>query len=520
MRFGLKSRITLAILGLICLLVPILSGVLYAQFTSSMEATRQSNVATMASALLAQAGKRGIGIAGLLAESITNPFYHYRFDEVRVLVESAATQRGIVSAYVFDEKARIVSDGTKTLDNFGKRLESPQVVDVLESGGPQTRVEGDILFAYVPVRVGSQVLGGVRLGVSLADIQSDIEMASEALDGIDAHGRESIFAATGVVTLAFLVIGILLAAIIARGINGPIELLVRLTRRIGRGESDVESPVSRKDEIGELASALCQMAKSRKTAEDEARRLQADIAHFSRVAAVGEMATSLAHELNQPLAAISNFVRGCTLRLKDARDVDPRVVEAMDKAAEQAYRAGKIIHRVREFVQKKSLDHQVFDINETIRETVELNRLEANWKEVRITLDLYPELPPIRADRIQIQQVVFNLIRNAIDALDEMPPHRKTVLVSSSLRDTGEVRVCVRDSGTGIRPELQEGLFDPFVTSKSDGLGMGLPICRSIIESHAGTLRLDETGPSGTTFSFSLKRVDDLAAHTEKSVPA
>jgi signal transduction histidine kinase len=517
MRLGLHSRITLAILGLICLLVPILAGILYSQFSKSMEATRQSNKAAMTDALLTQATKRGLDVAGLLGESLANHFYYYHIGEMRDLVDATVHQHGVLSVFVFDKNARIVIDGTETLETFGQVLKNRQTTEVLATGEPLTRIDDDILLAYMPVMVGSEILGGIELSISLSDIRTDIEMAGGALDAIDALGRDNMFMASGLVTLVFVLVGFVFSAMVARGISGPIEQLAGLTRKIGRGELDVDPPILRKDEIGELASSLCQMARARKETEAEALRLQSEIAHFSRVSAAGEMATSLAHELNQPLAAVSSFVSGCVIRLKKTGNADPELLEAMNRATEEALRAGEIIRRVREFVQKHALEHQIVDLNETIRETVELVRLDAKWHDVRVGLDLFSELPQIRGDWIQMQQVIFNILRNAMDALGDMPSERKEISIASRTTNAGDVQVSIVDRGPGIEPEMQDGMFDPFVTSKRDGLGMGLPICRSIIESHGGSLRMEQTGSAGTTFSFSLKKADGSPAPAENT---
>ena len=518
MRFSLYSRITFVILGLICLLVPILAGILYFQFSKSMEATRQSNKAAMTDALLTQATKHGLGIAGLLGESLYNPFYFYRIDEMRDLVDATVRQRGVLSVFVFDKNARIIVDGTENLDAFGQRVINARAKEALATGDPQTRVDGDALFTYMPIGVGSSLLGGIELSISLSDIRADIEMAGGALDRIDALGRDDMWVATGVVTLVFVLVGVLFSALVARGISGPIEQLAGLTRKIGQGELDVDSPVRRNDEIGELASSLCQMARDRKEAEKEALRLQAEIVHFSRVSAAGEMATSLAHELNQPLASIASFIGGCIIRLNKEGSANSEVLKAMNRAADEARRAGEIIRRIRKFVQKHSLEHQVFDLNETIRETVELIHFDANWNAVRVTVDLHPELPRICGDRIQIQQVVFNILRNAMDALGDMPQDRRVISIATGTTDFGDIRVAIVDQGPGIEPEIRDGMFDPFVTSKCDGLGMGLPICRSIIESHGGALRLEETGTSGTTISFLLKKTNGSADPAENTI--
>ncbi len=247
--------------------------------------------------------------------------------------------------------------------------------------------------------------------------------------------------------------------------------------------------------VGEIAE--------RKHAEHEARVLQTELAHVHRLSTMGEMATGLAHELNQPLAAITSYAEGCVQRLRSKKAKPDEMLDTMDKIAAEARRAGGIIRRVRGFVRKESPQWSLIDANAAIRETADLLGAEAHRRGVTIKLDLADSLPMVVADTIQIQQTVLNLMRNGIEAMDEIGsvPHL-TIRTSKNGGDT--ILVTVADNGHGIPPETLEHIFDPFFTTKENGLGLGLPICSSIIEAHGGRLWATCDAENGTIFTFTL----------------
>lgn len=237
----------------------------------------------------------------------------------------------------------------------------------------------------------------------------------------------------------------------------------------------------------------------RKRAEEESRQRQAELAHVLRVSAMDEMAAGIAHELNQPLGAIVIYAKGCAKRLPAA---PPEVLAKLDEIASLALRAGEVVHGLKRIVRKEPPQRAAVDVNEVAREAVQLVRAEAADRRIALRVDLRPALPRVSADRIQIEQVVLNLLRNAIEAITRQP-----ALVALSTRP-GEngVEVAISDTGCGIAPELLERIFAPFFTTKSSGLGMGLSISRTIIEAHGGHLRADANPGAGTTFSFTLPR--------------
>lgn len=243
--------------------------------------------------------------------------------------------------------------------------------------------------------------------------------------------------------------------------------------------------------------------------ETEARlqELQSELVHISRLTALGEMASTLAHELNQPLSAIANYLRG-SMRLLTSEPVPrERLAEALDKAAEQTLRAGEIIRRLRDFVSRGETERRVESLPKLIEEAGALALVGAKEHGVRVEFDLDPAVNFVLADRVQIQQVILNLIRNAMDSMASVS--RRELHLAIRPDGEGMARVTISDTGPGISPEIAEHLFQPFITTKRHGMGVGLSISRTIVEAHGGHIWVEETPGGGATFNFTLHSVED-----------
>lgn len=259
--------------------------------------------------------------------------------------------------------------------------------------------------------------------------------------------------------------------------------------------------------VGWMGSVLDVTEKRR--AEELARQQQEKLQFTARLVTMGEMASTLAHELNQPLAAIASYAAGCANRLASGRWQPEEIRAALDKLGRQAQRAGEIIRRVQAFVRKSEPKLQPCRLESVIEDSLVL--VEADARTRGISIDFQPEmaLPPIMADQVMIEQVLLNLLRNAMDALADTPaPERRITLQVRNLPQEVEVRV--RDQGAGLAPEAAQRLFEAFFTTKPDGMGIGLSICRSIIEFHRGRLWYEPNrhppGSRGTTFIFTLPK--------------
>ena len=243
----------------------------------------------------------------------------------------------------------------------------------------------------------------------------------------------------------------------------------------------------------------------RQSTERRVQDLQSELVHVSRLTALGEMASALAHELNQPLSAIANYVKGSE-RLLDMDPPDrPKIKGALANAAEQALRAGQIIRRLRDFVSKGDADRRIENLPQLLEEAGALAMIGAKEQGVRLRFDLDRRAELVLADKVQVQQVVLNLMRNAIDAMEG--GLRRDLTVMSRVLPEDMVEVAVIDTGFGIDPGMAEQLFQPFVTTKAHGMGVGLSISRTIVEAHGGRIWAEGNPGGGTIFRFTLRSV-------------
>lgn len=245
----------------------------------------------------------------------------------------------------------------------------------------------------------------------------------------------------------------------------------------------------------------------RRAQERRVQELQSELVHVSRLTAMGEMASSLAHELNQPLSAIASYMKGSVTLLEAERPDVSRLRAALDHAGQQALRAGDIIKRLREFVAKGETEHSLEDPAVLIEEASALALVGARDRDVTVHLRLARNVGPVVVDKIQIQQVALNLIRNAIDAMTDSPRRELEIRVEADGIQT--VRISVSDTGPGLRPDVRARLFQPFVTTKADGLGVGLSICRTIVEAHGGRIWAEDSMDGGAVFAFTLPRAEE-----------
>ena len=247
---------------------------------------------------------------------------------------------------------------------------------------------------------------------------------------------------------------------------------------------------------------------ARRSAEARYQKHEAELAHVARVTLAGEMAAGLAHELSQPLTAILGYARGC-LSLLAAMEPDRALIrDAVAEVVLQAERAAEVIDRLRKFIRGGAHREVIAAIKPLIDAAVSFARREAMQQKVKIQVSIDPNLPPINADPIQIEQVLLNLLRNAMEAMQGAGTERRSIVIEARGNGRQEVEISVSDSGPGIPAEVKDTIFESFVTTKASGMGMGLSISHSIIESHGGILRMAGTAACGATFIFNLPSLD------------
>lgn len=238
-------------------------------------------------------------------------------------------------------------------------------------------------------------------------------------------------------------------------------------------------------------------------ATHEADRLRERLAHSARLGMLGEMVSGIAHEVNQPLAAITNYASACRRMLTAGLATPGELVETLEKISKQAERAGQVIRGLRSMVRRREAERSPLDLNQLVQEIVDLAELDLRATPQRLQLDLQPDLPPFLGDGVQIQQVVINLIRNGAEAMRESG-QGEDVQVSTRLAADGMLEISVRDQGPGLDQQVEARLFDPFVTTKSQGMGLGLSICKSIVVAHAGELKYQRVPDGGAEFTVRL----------------
>jgi C4-dicarboxylate-specific signal transduction histidine kinase len=256
-----------------------------------------------------------------------------------------------------------------------------------------------------------------------------------------------------------------------------------------------------------IAGLIVQSGRRRR-AEAEILRQRGELAHVSRVSTMGQLASSLAHELNQPLGAILRNTEAAEIFLQKDQPNLAELRAILSDIRKDDQRAGQVIERMRSLLKRRSMEPKELDLRDLIAETIALAQPDAKTRRLRLVMDAAPQLPAVRGDRVQLQQVLLNLIINAMDAMGPASPGDGEVLVRAMGRQGGEVEVEVSDSGSGIPTERITQVFEPFFTTKPDGMGMGLAISRTIIEAHGGSVRAANNKSKGATVSFTLPAAD------------
>jgi signal transduction histidine kinase len=368
------------------------------------------------------------------------------------------------------------------------------------------------LMAKPETREDARASEGSMAGKTAMDL---IRAKVDEIDGVErdllakrAAAQIEAFAAAYTMTIlggaASLIIATLMGVLLTRGIAVPITRMTSAMTTLAKGDTTVEVPrVNRSDEIGAMAVAV-QIFKDSMIERETA---QAELAHVNRVTTMGQLVASIAHEVNQPVAAVITNAHAA-LRWLGAQPPDlEEGRQAIGHIIKDGNRAGEVIDRIRALMKKAPPRNDQLDINEIILEVIALTRSEVLRNGVSLKTLLAKDLPLIQGDRVQLQQVILNLIVNAAQAMSGVSERSRELLIGSGKDASIGVLVTVRDSGPGLNPESFDHLFDAFYTTKPGGMGMGLSICRSIIEAHGGQVWATANAPHGAIFQFTLPTV-------------
>jgi C4-dicarboxylate-specific signal transduction histidine kinase len=302
-------------------------------------------------------------------------------------------------------------------------------------------------------------------------------------------------------TIPFLIYFILVALLMSwfSSSRRKAELLLNQAR------SDLEVRIEeRTADLRQANQHLRDEIAERQQAKHSLRQAQGDLAHVSRVTTMGELVASIAHEVNQPLGAIVTNGSACLRLLSREMPELEKSREVIGRMIDDGMRASEVIKRIRDLLHKAPFEKAPLNINETVREVIALVSSDVLRSKVELQAELAADLPPVVGDRIQLQQVILNLILNARDAMSEVATHPRKLLITSRKSKSGDVVVAVRDSGKGLNAKDAERIFEPFFTTKAEGMGLGLSISRRIIEDHGGTLLATANPDKGATIQFSL----------------
>jgi two-component system sensor kinase FixL len=255
-----------------------------------------------------------------------------------------------------------------------------------------------------------------------------------------------------------------------------------------------------------LFTAFIRDLTEQQRAELRMQEMQSELVHFSRLSAVGTMASALAHELNQPLTAVANYLEASRDMLDSPAPETREILrEALSEAATQAVRAGEIVRKLRSYVSRGEVDARPVHLDQVVSDAIALSKTSRERADIPVTVQQAESISRVMADPIQIQQVIINLIRNAMDAMSDLDDAHIAIRAMPD-DDPGFVSIEVCDNGPGLAPEMKETIFKPFATTKAHGMGLGLSICQTIVEAHGGTIRAVSSPQGGTCFRFTLRK--------------
>jgi two-component system sensor kinase FixL len=421
--------------------------------------------------------------------------------------------------------ANYLSTGTKKIIGIGREVAGRRKdgsVFPMDLSVGEARDSGEPIFVGIIRDITERKTAEIALRESELRWRSIVDTVPDAIVVIDAHGTVESFSPAAERLFGYAAnevtghnVKMLMPSPYREAHDGYLARYMRTSERriigigrivVGRRKDGETFPMELA--VGEFSSpsgnfftGFVRDLTERQEAERRIEDLQTELLHASRLSVMGQMASTMAHELNQPLTAVTNYLEAGRHLLSLGTAAPERIADLMEKAVAQAQRAGEVIRQLRQFVSKGETERSTQNLNQLVEEALALALVGARQSGVRVSLELDHGLPPVIVDPVQIQQVVLNLVRNAVEAMEEVD--RRELQISTRIVD-GRIETSVADTGPGIAPELADRLFKPFVTTKKTGMGLGLSICREIIEAHHGHLTAAGRPSGGTIFRLTL----------------
>ena len=385
---------------------------------------------------------------------------------------------GIIYLALVDEKGQILVSNRSMPDPL-----PPAGTDL------EQQLQTGIVHVSQPILLADNRIGQLRYGLST-------RLLNEAHEAFIQEYLTLLVGGLIVVIVILMVIGLRVGAQLGQ--------LVQTSKALAAGNYETRTNVSGRNELSHLGYSFNQMAEAVAERTEALQERERELAHVARLGTMGEMATGIAHELNQPLTALVSYCGTAASLVNSLPSPPQQLSEMLELATEQAHRAGDIIRNLREFVSKESKNKEIFEIDRVIYDTVTFLKSEVQKSGVKIELQLGGRARKVTASKVQIEQVLVNLIRNSLEALEHTISVDGRVDIQTRLLPNDMVEVIVTDNGPGIDAALAGKIFDQFQTSKETGMGIGLSLSRSIIEDHGGSLWADESHKNGALFGFEL----------------
>ncbi|MBU0469249.1 MAG: HAMP domain-containing protein [Candidatus Omnitrophica bacterium] len=488
-KLPLRSRYALTIIAVTFSIVGVLSYTSFIQFNTTLDQIKEASTRSFEEKYLFQIKQKAQILVTNLAITLKEPLHNSNLDEMQSLLESTSSWSEVKYSYIYDSKGRIIQSSLKD-DAFliGNVLADKISRNAIEANKMLIQHSGEIVDASHPIIYENKIIGGIRTGFSLEKMKKDISSIKEDHTLFRKIGLSRNVVTIHIVALTFAVLGIIISFFIGDRLAEPITTLSKLSARIGAGEYDVEIPINRSDEIGDLADAFRIMAM-------EIKKTQSKLIQTEKLSSLGMLASGVAHEINNPLAGVLTLLR---LRKKKLSKETEDYLDYLDMIAACEHIA-TIVTDLLSFSRDSKIIFTKLNINDAIDSSLNFILYQLIKSKIKVNKYLDPFLPFINGDKGKLQQVVVNLLSNAKDA---MPDGGEITIITKVSSSGKNVLLEIADTGSGIKKENLAKIFDPFFTTKEigKGTGLGLAVTNGIVDKHNGKIFIESELGFGTKF--------------------